>query len=267
MKNIKFDIKKDFKDEPILIGVNTEPPFNKDAIFYVQGLIFENVDNASRDEIENKNKKLYLSEFNTPVVTDSVNSLLFNIVNLGLHKEMDLISIWSFKEIEDIKNFIDEQQPEILGKLNSDSSKEVIIFEKVNNSDDKIKKILCYSDINIRNAFISEMSDLQYLPVVMLDVENVKKIHMQMIDAMNGSSLYYPEFYFPTPLLGKALQDSIEISDEEWDLLDDEEKEELNKWVKKQDMIQKKQDSKDVFFTDEEFIDLKNHLLRTLNKK
>lgn len=266
MKNIKFDIKKDFKDEPILIGVNTEAPFNKDAIFYVQGLIFEAVDDATRDEIENNNKKLYLSEFNTPVITDSVNALLFNIVNLGLHKEIDLISVWSFKEIEDIKNFIAEQPPEILGKLNSDSNKEVVFFEKVNNSDDKIKKLLCYSDINMRNALISEMSDLQYLPVVMLDVENVNKIHMQMADAMNGSSLYYPEFYFPTPLLGKALQDSIEISDEEWNLLDDEEKEELSKWVKKQDLLQEKQDSKDVFFTDEEFVDLKNHLLRKLNK-
>lgn len=267
MKNIKFDIKKDFKDEPILIGVNTEAPFNKDAIFYVQGLIFETVDNATRDEIENKNKKLYLSEFNTPVITDGINALLFNIVNLGLHKEMDLISVWSFKEIEDIKNFIDGHQAEILGKINSDSNKEVIFFEKVNNPNDKIKKLLCYSDINMRNELISEMSDLQYLPVVMLDVENIKNIHMQMTDAMNGSSLYYPEFYFPTPLLGKALQDSIEISDEEWDLLDDEEKEELNKWAKKQDLIQEKQDGKDVFFTDEEFSDFKDHLLRTLNKK
>lgn len=267
MKNIKFDIKKDFKDEPILIGVNTEAPFNKDAIFYVQGLIFETIDGATRDEIENNNKKLYLSEFNTPVITDGINALLFNIVNLGLHKEMDLISVWSFKEIEDIKNFIDGQQPEILGKINSDSNKEVIFFEKVNSPNDKIKKLLCYSDINMRNELISEMSDLQYLPVVMLDVENIKNIHMQMTDAMNGSSLYYPEFYFPTPLLGKALQDSIEISDEEWDLLDDEEKEELNKWAKKQDLIQEKQDGKDVFFSDEEFSDFKDHLLRTLNKK
>lgn len=211
MKRIKLNPDK-FFDKISLLDDYEGGPVPESCIFLAIGTYYVYPSNKTRKEVEYFGIKNYINETSTIVISDSEESFLFNFFENGDQADFDLFNIYTYKEISAFYNYIKKDIKYDLPRKNF--MKNIFSGEKVmhdqlyylikseNIKERMISRIIYDEDtVDEKDKILEDLVNKGYLVTTILNTNFILDIFLKMKKAKDGNSDYYPDFYYPNPLI------------------------------------------------------------------